>query len=131
MNKQDVLKKMLIDEDAVFERLVDRASNLFKIDKSGDIIFLIPKSQLTHRQTIALVSLGRYFAAELGIFETDTVTSDGLSAYMNTDKRTITARLADLKKEGVVQSVERGTFRVSILGINKILDELETDSKRA
>jgi hypothetical protein len=114
MNKQDVLKKMLIDEDAVFERLVDRASNLFKIDKSGDIIFLIPKSQLTHRQTIALVSLGRYFAAELGIFETDTVTSDGLSAYMNTDKRTITARLADLKKEGVVQSVERGTFRVSI-----------------
>ena len=131
MNKQDVLKKMLIDEDAVFERLVDRASNLFKIDKSGDIIFLIPKSQLTHRQTIALVSLGRYFAAELGIFETDTVTSDDLSAYMNTDKRTITARLADLKKEGVVQSVERGTFRVSILGINKILDELETDSKRA
>ena len=131
MNKQDVLKRILIDEDAVFERLVDRASNLFKIDKSGDIIFLIPKARLTHRQTIALVSLGRYFAAELGILEMDTVTSDDLSAYMDTDKRTITARLADLKKEGVVQSVERGTFRVSILGINKILDELETDGERA
>lgn len=131
MNKQDVLKKMLIDEDAVFERLVDRASNLFKIDKSGDIIFLISKPRLTHRQAIALVSLGRYFAAELGILDTDIVTSDDLLGYLDTDKKTITARLADLKKEGVVQSVERGTFRVSILGINKILDELETDSGRA
>ena len=131
MNKQDVLKKMLIDEDAVFERLVDRASNLFKIDKSGNIIFLIPKSRLTHRQSIALVLLGRYFAAELDILETDTMTSSDLSPYVNTDKKSITARLADLKKEGVVQSIERGTFRVSILGINKILDELETDGERA
>ena len=130
MNKQDILKKMLIDEEAVFERLVDRASNLFKIDKSGDIIFLIPKSRLTHRQSIALVLLGRYFAAELGILETDTMTSGDLSPYIDTDKKSITARLADLKKESVIQSVERGTFRVSILGISKILDELETDSER-
>ena len=127
MNKQDVLKRILIDEDAVFERLVDRASNLFKIDKSGDIIFLIPKARLTHRQTIALVLLGRYFAAELGILETDTMTSNDLSPYINTDKKSITARLADLKKEGVIQSPDRGAFRVSILGVNKVLDELEAD----
>lgn len=130
MNKHDILRKMLIDEDAMFERLVERAGELFKIDKSGNIVFLIPTSRLTHRQTIALVSLGRYFAAELGILEADTVTSDTFLPYVDTDKKTISARLADLKKEGVVQSVERGTFRVSILGIGKVLDELETDGKR-
>jgi hypothetical protein len=130
MNKQDILRKLLIDEEALFERLVERAGKLFKIDKSGNIVFLIPASQLTHRQTIALVSLGRYFAAELGILEADTASADSFLPYVDTDKKTISARLADLRKEGVVQSIERGKFRVSILGISKILDELEAGSDR-
>jgi CRP-like cAMP-binding protein len=130
MNKQDLLRKMLIDEDAMFERLVERASKLFKIDKTGNVIFLTPASQLTQRQAIALVTLGRYFAAELGVVESDTVTADALLPYVDTDKKGISARLADLKKEGVVQNVERGAFRISILGISKILDELEADSLR-
>lgn len=131
MNKQEILRKMLIDEDAMFERLVERASELFKIDKSGNVVFLVPASQLTQRQTIALVAAGRYFAAELGVLESDTVTADTLLPYVDTDKKAISARLADLKKEGVVQNVERGAFRVSILGIGKILDELEADNSRS
>ena len=131
MNKQDILKKLLIDEEAMFERLVERAAKLFKIDRSGNIVFLTPTSQLTHRQTIALVSLGRYFAVELGILEVDTATADNFLPYVDTDKKAISARLADLRKEGVVQSVERGKFHVSILGIGKILDELEASGDRA
>lgn len=131
MDKRDILNRMLIDEDAMFERLVDRASKFFKIDKSGNVVFLVPASRLTHRQTIALVSLGQYFAAELGLLEADTVTADSLSPYVDTDRKTISARLADLKKESIVQSVERGAFRVSILGVGKILDELEADKTHA
>ena len=131
MSKQEVLKKMLIDEDAMFERLVERASRFFKIDKSGNVVFLIPTSRLIQRQTIALVSLGHYFATELGIMETDIVTAESLLPYVDTDKKAISARLADLKKEGVIQSVERGAFRVSILGIGKILDELEAENKQS
>jgi len=131
ISKQAVLQKMLIDEDAMFERLVERASKLFKIDKSGNVVFLIPTSQLTQRQTIALVALGRYFAAELGVLESDTVTASALLPYVDTDKKGISARLADLKKEGIVQNVERGAFRISILGIGKILDELEADNPRS
>jgi predicted HTH transcriptional regulator len=116
----------MIDEEDMLQRLVARSAKFFKIDKSGNIVFLIPTSRLTQRQTIALVSLGRYFAAELGILEGDAVTADDLQPYVDVDKKSITARLADLKKEGVVQTTERGKFRVSILGISKVLDELET-----
>jgi hypothetical protein len=125
MNRQEILRTLLIDEDAMLERLVARSGKLFKIDRSGNIVFLIPASRLTQRQIIALVSLSRYFAAELGIHGEDTVTADDFLPYVDADKRSITARLADLKKEGVIQSVERGKFRVSILGISKVLDELE------
>jgi predicted transcriptional regulator of viral defense system len=126
MTRQEILKSLLIDEDAMLERLVSRSGKILKIDKSGNIIFLIPSSRLTHRQIIALVSLGHYFAAELGIREEDTVSADDFLPYLDTDKKTVTARLADLKKEGVVHTVERGRFRVSILGIGKILDEIES-----
>lgn len=131
MSKQDILRRILIDEDAMFERLVERASRLFKIDSSGNIVFLISSSKLTHRQTIALVSLGRYFGAELGLLGEDSVTADSFLPYVDTDKKTVSARLAELKKEGVVQSVERGRFRVSVLGIGKILDELESPRSKS
>lgn len=131
MSKQEVLKKILIDEDALFERLVERASKFFKIDKSGNMVFLIPTPQMTQRQTIALISLGHYFATELGILETDTVTAESFLPYVDTDRKAVSARLADLRKEAVVQNVERGAFRVSVLGIGKILDELEAEDKRS
>lgn len=131
VNKEEVLKRMLIDEDEMFERLVERASQFFRIDKRGNIVFLVPASQLTQRQAIALVALGQHFAGELGVSARDTVTADTLLPYVDADKGSISARLAELKREGIVQSVQRGAFRVSILGIGRILDELEADSPRS
>lgn len=125
MKREEILRTLLIDEEAMLERLVTRSAKLFKIDRSGNVVFLTPTGKLTQRQIIALVSLSRYFAAELGVLEQGDVTADELLPYVDADKRSITARLAELKKEGVIQTVERGRFQVSILGVGKILDEVE------
>ena len=85
---------------------------------------MIPSNGLTQKHLIAVHLIGRYFAYELEIAESDIVTADELSVFVKADKKTVTARLHDLKKENVIESPGRGEFRISVSGADKILDEI-------
>jgi hypothetical protein len=122
--KKEILQEMLIDEEEIFQSMVGKAKKVFRIDKRGNVIFHVPRKELTQRQIVALQLLGRYFAHELEIVSSELVTADELVALVGADKKSITARLHDLKKEHLIDSPERGNFRISILGADKILDEV-------
>lgn len=123
-NRREILSKMVVDEEAVFERLVDRASRIFKIDKQGDIVFVVPESSLSTRVRVAMALLARYFARELGFVDTDTVSYRDVAAMLDMAPPTVGARLSELRREGIAQSVGRGEWRVSILGVQRLLDQM-------
>jgi hypothetical protein len=124
MNKKEILQSMLIDEEEIFKELVNKAQKIFKLDQHGNAIFLVPLDSLTQRQFIAMQLLGRYFANELEITDSDVITADELSVQLHADKKSVTARLHELKKERIIESPGRGQFRISISGAEKILDEI-------
>jgi len=131
VNRREMLQRLVLDEDAVFEDLVGRSENMIRIDKLGNVVFLVPANKRTLRQTIALVLLGRHFAAELGIVDSDTMTAEEMTPCVGADTKSITARLAELKKDSVVQAVDRGVFHISILGAAKVLAEIEQGKSTA
>ena len=124
MDRKKVLEGILIDEDAIFRTLVEKAKKIFGLNTRGDIIFLVPRDSLTQRQLISVYLIGRLFAKELEISDSEVATADDLSVFIGTDKKSVAARLHDLKKEHIVESPGRGQFSISISGADKILDEI-------
>jgi len=123
-NRKEILSKMVVDEEAVFERLVDRASRIFKIDKQGNIVFLVAESSLSTRERIAMALLARYFARELEFLDSDAVSYRDLAAMVEMAPTTVGARLSELRREGIAESVGRGEWRISILGVQRLLDQM-------
>lgn len=124
MDKRKLLESILIDEEAIFEKIVEKAKSLFGLNKRGEIILHIPRDELTQRQLIAVYLIGGVFAKELELRDTDVFTAEELSGLTKMDKRKVTARLHDLKMEFIAASPERGQFNISISGANRILDEI-------
>jgi len=123
-NRKEILSKMVVDEEAVFERLVDKASRIFKIDKQGKIVFLVPESSLSTRERVAMALLARYFAKELELVNSDAVSYRDVAAMLDMARTAVGARLSELRREGIAESVGRGEWRVSILGVQRLLDEM-------
>ena|SRR2546426_2232584 len=129
MSEKQVLSVLLTDETETLNRLVKKAERSLKINKkTGDTILLPPKTRLTDRQLIALYLLGRYFSSRLELTQTDTLSIEDLCKLSNLESNSVSARISDLKREGLIESAERGTYRVSYQSLESfgpILEEIE------
>jgi len=129
LSEKEILSSLLTDETETLNRLVAKAQRVFKINKkTGEILLLPPRSKLTDRQLIAVYLLGRYFASKLELTQADSLTFDDLRKLSNLEEGSITARLSDLRKEGLVESGERGIYRInyqSLESFGPLLEEVE------
>lgn len=125
MTRDELLQTMLMDEDALLEEVVGKAKSVFQIDRrSGDAVLLVPQSSLTHGQQIAVQLLGRYLSHQLGLVPTDALTTAVLASRVEPDEPSVAARLSELRRIGAVEAVERGEYRVVLVGVNRILDDI-------
>jgi len=124
--ERKILEPLLIDELEALRELVKRAEKLLRINKhTGDPVILIPRETLSQKDLIALHIAARYFAFKLGLTSTDSITIEELKKKtgINNDKL-IAARVSDLRKEGIVEFVKKGVYRVSLPNLVKYLDQL-------
>lgn len=127
MSKKEILEKLLIDKDEKLEAIVEQIRKVLRIDKeSGRIMITASRSSLAERQRIALYLAGKYFANELGLNKDSTVSLKELSEELTLDPKTTSARLSELKREGIVKSPSRGNFEILYFGISIILDEIDS-----
>ena len=125
-DERKILEPLLIDELDTLRELVKRAEKLLRINKhTGDPVILIPRETLSQKDLIALHIAARYFAFKLGLTSTDSITIEELKKKtgINNDKL-IAARVSDLRKEGVVEFVKKGVYRISLPNLVKYLDQL-------
>ena len=125
-DERKILEPLLIDELDTLRELVKRAEKLLRINKhTGDPVILIPRETLSQKDLIALHIAARYFAFKLGLTSTDSITIEELKKKtgINSDKL-IAARVSDLRKEGVVEFVKKGVYRISLPNLVKYLDQL-------
>lgn len=123
-DRRAILQQILIDEEALFKSLVERARQIFRLKPTGEIVFIIPRSSITQRQVVATYLIAGLFGKELGLYDTNTICADELSVSTGIDTKTITARLSELRKENIADSPGRGQFSISIFGADKILNEV-------
>lgn len=126
MSEKDILEKLLIDEEEILKRLVEKAEKIFRIDrKTGDAVIVAPKSKLIDRELIGITLLGRYFANKMKLASSDSMSVSEIAQKLGMDEKAVSARLSELKRERIVEMVSRGEYRVSYAGVESMLSEIE------
>ncbi len=129
MSEREILSVLLADPQETLSTLVTKSERLFRVNRrNGDTILLSPRSRFLDRHLLAIYLLGRYFALKLGLAKDDELTIEELQMISGVDPGSLSARLSDLKKEGLIDSPERGRYRVDYRGFDSfstLLDEVE------
>jgi len=124
--EKKILERLLIDELEALREIVKKAERFLRINKhTGDPVILVPLEKLSQKDLIALHIAARYFAFKLGLTSTDSITAEELKRKtgIHNDKL-IAARISDLRKEGIVESVKKGEYRISLPNLVKYFDRL-------
>lgn len=124
INADLIREKLVVSQEDIFSNLLDRIQHYIILDSIGDVHFRIDKRQLNQRTAIALYLVGKFFAHKADLVENPEASLEKLAAFINTDEKTVSSRLSELRKDGKVQQVSRGHYRVNYIQIENILDEL-------
>ena len=122
---------MFISGDEVSRRLAERATQVFKIDGSGNVIFEKGFDTLQDFYTIGIVVLAHYIRFVSGNVEAETISNHEVSQRSGIDVNVVNARLAQVKKERFVASPSRGQWRFVPANAGKFLDGVISDAKKS
>lgn len=123
MEKKKILERLIIDEDALLNQLVEKSVKIFAISKkSGNLIYMTDQKKLTSKEKAGLHLIGRYFASELGLKDSKYMDISELAKLIGTKEKSTTARLSELKKDNLIETPERGSYGISVANIPKFLD---------
>ncbi len=129
MSEKQILSLLLTDESETLNRLVEKAQRIFKINKkTGEVLLLPPRSKLTDKQLITVHLLGKYFSSKLELSSTDSLSFDELRKLSGLEESSISARISELRKEGLAETGERGVYRInyqSLEAFSSAMEEIE------
>jgi hypothetical protein len=123
-----IRRKLVVDEAQIQERHLDQVAEHLSIDSAGNVHLHDP-SRYIHRDALALHLLGRRYAKDAGLAPTDAMEVGALASVIGIDSKVAAARLGDLRGEGKVETVERGTYRIVMVRAAQVLAEVNAKTK--
>ncbi len=123
-----IRERLVVDEEEVFGRVLSRVEQLLMLDTEGAIHVRGSKADYTQRHLVGLYLIGRKFAQLAGLSDTDIATADELAGFTGTSAGAVSARITELKSEGVVESIRRAEWRIRYARLESLLDEIEKAS---
>jgi hypothetical protein len=119
--REKVVQKLLIDKVAVLDELIDMSAVHINLEASGKVHIKNPENK-TGAELIALVLVGKKLANLAGLCSSDLVGIDEVVETTGQVLNVATARLSELKRDGIVQNPSRGAYRIaSLAGVRKVL----------
>jgi len=124
---EELKKKFIVDEEEEkkrIEELLLRILPFARVTRDGYVHF--ERKNLSQIDRVALVLAARYLGGLLEDSISQEVNLGEIAAMTGVNRRVASARVADLSKEGLVDSVSRGRYRArGLFAVEKILDLLD------
>jgi hypothetical protein len=124
-DKEIIRSALVVDYKQVFQKLLERVKRIVVLDESGHAHLVVPRDKLTDSQHIALNLIARKFAKTIDIAPTDTMSIDELVRATGIPYKTVTARVAAMKRQAWVEADARGAYRILYMAIEEIVSEVE------
>ncbi|MEM3172915.1 MAG: helix-turn-helix domain-containing protein [Candidatus Nitrosotenuis sp.] len=124
-DEQEILKKLLVEEKDVIRdlaSLVEKAKEVFVIEKpSGRVIFK-EFGKLSDPQRICALLIGRYFAVKLGLLEDSSLGVSEIADELGRPKTALSGPLKDLGTKGFVEKLTNRKYVIAYHRIKDIFD---------
>lgn len=118
----DVLKKLLVEEkDGIrdLEGLVDKAREIFQIEKPTGRVLFRNFSKLSDPQRITALLLGKYFASKLALIESSSLRISEIAQELGRPNTALSGPLKALMVKGLVEKLPDSKYRIAY---NRIRD---------
>lgn len=136
-NNQDILKKRIIDEMTVdyssaLEKNFDLAKQFIRITKDGKVD-IKSKDKFTGKEQILLYLMGKLYAKEAGLSETDDVGNKELMDELGIPEGSVLPWLKDLRDKKRINPIKKGRYtyhKIQINVVEKTLKGIEKKRKK-
>jgi len=122
--KETIRKALLIREEENLKELVSLASKVIGITENGDILLKIQGKEISLKEKILLLLIGKKFAHEAELSDDCVITLDEISRNLNADKKISSARISELVRERKVRFKDRGKYEVVFYDIKSFLENI-------
>lgn len=123
----EAVSKVLLTID--MEEVLKSLDGLLYIAKEG--VMLKPEIKPTARDAIILCLVGQHAGFKMGILEKKMLQYSEIEKITGQKTKTVTARLSELSAQRIVESPEKGVYRITTLGIKYFIDEVANKLKKA
>lgn len=124
MTSLEELKKSFIKDEENFEEkelieLIEKVNKICELDKKGNVSF--KNRSLGDKEKIQYILIARFLANKLDSNILKEVKNEELERILKKSRDQIRARVSDLRKEDVIEDVDRETHQIKPLQIHKLL----------
>jgi hypothetical protein len=132
MSATEIFDSLLVTERELLQDAVSKAKELIGIEeKTGQVIFRIPKESLGQKQLIALYLIGQYFAKQMNKADSSSLSIENLVDRTGIDNNTIAGRSSELVKVGWARRLGKARYEINQFSLNPILDEIATSRRKS
>lgn len=110
-----VASKLLFLPD--YHKICEDLSEYVKVSQEGELILL--ERELPTDKMLSLTLLGYTIAFKLSKISSEEVSTNKLARVTGKTKKTIQNTLIEMCKKGEVERVDKGTYRLTPLGVNE------------
>jgi predicted HTH transcriptional regulator len=121
---EDILKRLVYNEELEFERLVPKVEKVVKVKKNGSPVIVCDERKLSQWEIIVLYLVGKFFAKQLKFSETESATNKEIARAFRLKENVVSARMKELRDEKLVEQVSKGEHKISTVKLEEFLDEL-------
>ncbi len=109
--KEEILKGLILDEKDTLSKLkelVDKSKELIRIEgHSGKVIII--KNDVSLKDKVVLLLIGKYFAKESGLINSQKLNLEAMKNELNAESRALSRPLGDLLRENIIEN-ENGEY---------------------
>lgn len=105
------------------KKVIVASKGFVAVAEEGPVV-LISKQKLTDTESLLLKLLAAYVGGQLGVLDKMWLSRDELQGWLGKSRKITGTRLGELCREGLAVKTEEGGYRLSALGINRLVDEV-------
>lgn len=129
-DEKEILKKLLVDENQVIKdlaELVDKAKDVFVIEKNSGKVIFNEFGKLTDPQRICALLIGRYFAEKLEVLKDSSLGISEIANELGRPKTALSGPMKDLVKKGYAEKLSNRKYAIAYHRIKEILNSYFSD----
>lgn len=126
MSEADIVSALLTDKKELLKRVVEKASKVMRIDReTGETILTLPRKRFSESHLVAIYLLGNYLASKTNRRDVKALGAAELSRLTGFDNETVSLKLAELQKEGLIDPSNEGEYSIADHSLETLVGMME------